>query len=494
MAATFVFVKQGRRVLGRVKHLYQFTNCQSTLTSAGKKRSNAAFLLGFGLAGLVGFSGILYGKKQRKRVRATSVERKCDEKENYSSQSVSTKEKTNGNHCSSWTLQSAIEESQSIIRCMKEETAKLWEQGILDLDAPIQKYVASFPEKTFNGTPVILTTRHLLSHLGGIRHYKKHMSSNEENKTMKENMNKNSNASKGQVMVPTDKAQSGTTSNICTCRQRSVYAFEEFYVKDHFNTVTEAISLFKDDPLLSVPGTSYLYTTHGWTLLSAVIEGASSQDFLSFMKKLFKDLGMENTCAEFNDRIIHNRARFYQRDNKGHLVNTPYVDNSHKWAGGGFMSTVEDLVQFGNSLLYAKQIGCVNKENFITTGYLPGFLRPETVTDLWKVVANTESKGHKDGGYGMGWVVIPEKQDFGSCYHQSETVLHTGTAVGASSVLLIRPQHSNTKLPKGVVVAVLSYESQTGKMHIIDQEKDINCYFHQCDLNSVDMLISSLKI
>lgn len=89
MAATFVFVKQGRRVLGRVKHLYQFTNCQSTLTSAGKKRSNAAFLLGFGLAGLVGFSGILYGKKQRKRVRATSVERECDEKENYSSQSVS---------------------------------------------------------------------------------------------------------------------------------------------------------------------------------------------------------------------------------------------------------------------------------------------------------------------------------------------------------------------------------------------------------------------
>ncbi len=82
-----------------------------------------------------------------------------------------------------------------------------------------------------------------------------------------------------------------------------------FFTKDHYNTVSEAISLFKDDPLLSVPGTSYLYTTHGWTLLSAVIEGASSQDFLSFMKKLFKDLGMENTCAEFNDRIIYNRAR-----------------------------------------------------------------------------------------------------------------------------------------------------------------------------------------
>lgn len=81
------------------------------------------------------------------------------------------------------------------------------------------------------------------------------------------------------------------------------------FSQDHYNTVTEALSIFKDDPLLSVPGTSYFYTTHGWTLLTAVIEGASNQDFLPYMKKLFKELGMENTCAEFNDRIIYNRAR-----------------------------------------------------------------------------------------------------------------------------------------------------------------------------------------
>ena len=31
------------------------------------------------------------------------------------------------------------------------------------------------------------------------------------------------------------------------------------------------------------------------------------------------------------------------------------MDNSYKWAGGGFMSTAEDLVQFGNSMLYSKQ-------------------------------------------------------------------------------------------------------------------------------------------
>ena len=33
------------------------------------------------------------------------------------------------------------------------------------------------------------------------------------------------------------------------------------------------------------------------------------------------------------------------------------MDNSYKWGGGGFLSTVGDLVRFGNILLYAKQNG-----------------------------------------------------------------------------------------------------------------------------------------
>ena len=94
-----------------------------------------------------------------------------------------------------------------------------------------------------------------------------------------------------------------------TSHKLSQLKFSFLFSQDHYDTVTEAISIFRDDPLLSDPGTSYLYTTHGWTLLSAVIEGASSEDFLPFMKKLFKELGMENTCAEFNDKIIYNRAR-----------------------------------------------------------------------------------------------------------------------------------------------------------------------------------------
>src|SRR5258708_16109759 len=44
---------------------------------------------------------------------------------------------------------------------------QLWERGQLDLDAPVQKYCLSFPQK-----PWPITTHHTIGHRGGIRHYK----------------------------------------------------------------------------------------------------------------------------------------------------------------------------------------------------------------------------------------------------------------------------------------------------------------------------------
>ena len=44
--------------------------------------------------------------------------------------------------------------------------AILYENGLLDLDAPVQKYVPSFPEKKWP-----ITTRQLMGHISGVRHY-----------------------------------------------------------------------------------------------------------------------------------------------------------------------------------------------------------------------------------------------------------------------------------------------------------------------------------
>ena len=39
------------------------------------------------------------------------------------------------------------------------------------------------------------------------------------------------------------------------------------------------------------------------------------------------------------------------RNKKKRLINVPYVDLSYKWAGGGVMSNVKDLIKFGNLML-----------------------------------------------------------------------------------------------------------------------------------------------
>ena len=111
-----------------------------------------------------------------------------------------------------------------------------------------------------------------------------------------------------------------------------------------FSGVLEALQRFKDDPLFAAPGTKWHYTTYGYVLAGAAMEGASGQDFLSYMhNKVFVPLAMQDTVADESDKIIPNRARWYVQTSNGSYRNVPYEDLSYKWAGGGFLSTAEDL-------------------------------------------------------------------------------------------------------------------------------------------------------
>src|SRR5258708_10120513 len=68
-------------------------------------------------------------------------------------------------------------------------------------------------------------------------------------------------------------------------------------------------------------------------------------------RDVFKPLKMTSTAPDKNDSLIPNRTRFYDRIATGEFVPAPTVDNSYKWAGGGFVSTAEDLVRFGSAHL-----------------------------------------------------------------------------------------------------------------------------------------------
>ncbi len=234
--------------------------------------------------------------------------------------------------------------------------ASLVEKGRLDLDAPVQTYVPSFPEKAH---PV--TTRQLGGHLGGIRHYRGN----------------------------------------------------ENFIRDPYATVVDALSIFADDPLLHEPGTAFSYTSHGFNLLSAAVEGAAGQPFLDYMRDaVFRPLGMRDTVADFVTPIIRGRTRYYVRDDEGRVVNAPFVNNSYKWAGGGFLSTTEDVLRFANAHLD------------------DGFLSKSSRELLF-----TEQKTRDGEGvsYGLGWFI--RTRDDGR-----RLLSHSGGSVGGTSLMVMEPE------------------------------------------------------
>ena len=234
--------------------------------------------------------------------------------------------------------------------------ASLVEDGRLDLDAPVQQYVPSFPEKAHP-----ITTRQLGGHLGGIRHYQGN----------------------------------------------------ENFIRDPYPTVLDGLSIFADDPLLHEPGTAFSYTSHGFNLISAVVEGAAKQPFLDYMREaVFRPLGMRATVADFVTPIIPGRTRYYVRDEEGRVVNAPFVNNSYKWAGGGFLSTTEDVLRFANAHLD------------------DGFLSKSSRELLFTEQRTRDGEGV---GYGFGWFI--RTRDDGR-----RLLSHSGGSVGGTSLMVMEPE------------------------------------------------------
>jgi serine beta-lactamase-like protein LACTB, mitochondrial len=168
---------------------------------------------------------------------------------------------------------------------------QLSEQKRVDLDAPVQEYVPEYPEKQWT-----VTVRHLLAHLGGVRHY-------------------------------TGPAEVNSTR--------------------FFPTLRDAMALFAADPLVHEPRTKYLYTTYGYNLLGRVVEGASGGDFMSYVQEqVFKPAGMVQTRTDSVREIIRNRAQGYRKSPEGVIQNAALADTSNKVPGGGLCGTVEDLIRF----------------------------------------------------------------------------------------------------------------------------------------------------
>lgn len=345
--------------------------------------------------------------------------------------------------------------------------ARLIDLKKLDIDKPIQEYVPDWPMKSYDGEKVEITTKQLMSHLGGVRHYDKTCKKHKEMQAKRISLRKSNlcvsndqvenltndkeiekqpkNESDSVLKTPEIVSKEAKNSNKGKIVKVDDHAEAEFYSKRNFKSVKEALSLFQNDNLCSKPGTEYLYTTHGYTLLSAVMESASGYKFSVLFQQMVKELGLKDTFLDEYEPLIYHRSRNYVKNNRGWVVNAPYVDNSLKWAGGGMVSTAKDMVDFGNAMLYSYQ-----SNNNTDTILIKG----ETMKMIWTPVKNTRCDWDDNAHYALGWCA-----DF-----ENTMISHTGGAVGASSVLVISPENDSQigNIPKGIVISIISNLSSVG--------------------------------
>jgi len=108
------------------------------------------------------------------------------------------------------------------------------------------------------------------------------------------------------------------------------YHGDENFIQQHYDNVLDALTIFQNDPLVKTPGTEFSYSSYGYNLLGAIVEGASGETFIDYMNThVFKPLNLDNTEADFVRNIVENRTRYYDIVN-GQPVNSRPVDNSYK--------------------------------------------------------------------------------------------------------------------------------------------------------------------
>lgn len=260
---------------------------------------------------------------------------------------------------------------------------RMVEEDILHWDDSLYDHVPYFPKKDFD-----MTLRQLAGHTAGIRAYKG----------------------------------------------------KEFAMNRDF-TIEDSIQVFKDDPLVFRPGHGYLYNSFDFVLLSLAMQEASGMPFPHYVKeKVLLPLGLEATYTA-EDQQQH-AATFYTKTSHSFKKAVP-VNNAYKLAGGGFLSTSDDIAKLGQAVLEGK------------------LLKKETYDQL----LTSQTVNGKPTYYGLGFQVSQDASG-------RSFVGHVGNSVGAYTNLFIYPKEES-------VVSLLINCTDPKVQKELDEA--ISCFFEQVD-------------
>lgn len=184
----------------------------------------------------------------------------------------------------------------------------------------------------------------------------------------------------------------------------------------HYTSVRAGWEAYGKQSLSFAPGTGYQYSTMGYTLLSAAIEGATGLDYLGYLQnKILAGLGTHEIAAE-DPTNPHPEMSVSYAVNGDEVAQASYYDYSYSWAGAGMRSNVVDLAKFGAMYFDDKLLDQETKATFFTPAR----------------IENGETVGRYYYRTALGWRI-------GQDFKNRRMVHHAGVATGARSALVLYP-------------------------------------------------------
>jgi CubicO group peptidase (beta-lactamase class C family) len=249
---------------------------------------------------------------------------------------------------------------------------QLWEQGLVDLDAPANDYLRALRLIPAKASFRPATVRHLLTHTAGVGYWRR----------------------------LSDLLQPGVGSGVRA--GRSVPSLADYYRRGL--------------PVEIEPGTKWVYSNHGFAALGQLVEDVSGQPLDHYLREhIFAPLGMEHTDLVRSERVRPHLATGYVLRSRGLK---PVADREVPTPGGGGMySTTADMARYVAALLGGGtgEHGSVLKPDTLASMFQPHFQPDPRVPGMGLGFEPGEERGHatvsKTGivaGFLSAMVVAPD--------------------------------------------------------------------------------------
>ncbi len=207
---------------------------------------------------------------------------------------------------------------------------QLWEQGLLNLDAPADDYLRSFRLVPASRSFGPATVRHLLTHTAGIGYWRRF----------------------------SDLLRPGVGSGVQV--RRSAPSVRAYYRRGL--------------PVEVEPGTKWVYSNHGFAALGQIVEDITGQSLDRYLREhVFLPLGMTHTDLIRSDRVRRHRATGYVL--RSHGLKPVFDRDVPAFGGGAAYSTMADMASYVAALLSrgSNSHGQVLTPSTVSTMFKPHF-------------------------------------------------------------------------------------------------------------------------